>query len=183
MNMSKDIITIEDCLKDFNDILDRVTKMRSIIKCLATKPVEFANKLSILEQELSTVEQTIYNLRWCFGGNLWDKCLKGQRMTREEFYLLAAQGIMKIPSETGMGDAYDEYNYYFYEDNEQRGYINPSARPDPPPVPKLDGGWTQTISQEIGIVPEDVKISFLNEEQKDFFKKYKPELFLRFKKD
>lgn len=181
--MRKDTINKRIWLEKFNNIHESVTKMRSIIGLLIRRPEECSNKLAILEQELSAVDQNIGNLKWYFGMNSSDKWLKGQMMTKEEFYLLAAQGILTVPSETGEREAYEEYNYYLYEDDEQTGYINPSAEPDSPPVQTPDGGRTQKVSLKIGICPENVKISFLKEEQKDFFKRYKPGLFSRFKKD
>ena len=114
-------------------------------------------------------------------GNAWfESC---QRLTREEFYILAAQGIIVIPSKTGSEEAYEEFAHYLYEDNAQWGYINPSERPDPPPVPTGNGGWTQEVSLKIGIAPEKVRTSFLRTDQLNFFRDFKPELFSRFRKD
>jgi hypothetical protein len=197
--MTRDIITsFDECAEEFDQIRDSIAKAHSIVEVLAhwvwdnvfakdmippQMPPEVSDAITALDEELVAIARTSDDLKWFFCRKALHIFAKGDRLTKEEFYLLAAQGVMRIPSETGIGEAYEDYNYYFYEDDERQGYINPSARPDPPPVRTQDGRVTQILSTRIGIVPEDAKISFLNEKQKDFFKKYKPDLFFRFKKD
>lgn len=142
-----------------------------------------AAALATLDQELRAIAQTSDNLRWYFCGNPLNKFLTGQRLTREEFYLLSAQGGMIIRSETDSEEAFVEFTHYLYEDDEQRGYIIPSQQPDSPPIPTGNGGWTQKVHVRMGIVPEKVRTSFLRPDQLNFFKDCKPELFSRFRKD
>lgn len=196
--MSRDINSAYDWFGEFDQIHKKIDKIRYVMEGLAKcvrdnvaakevipprMPSGVSDALASLDQELRAIEQTSDNLRWYFCRNPLDKWLTGQQMNREEFYLLAAQGIIVIPSETCSEEAYEEFAHYLYEDNEQRGYINPSERPDPPPVPTGNGGRTQEVHLKIGIAPEEVRTSFLRADQLDFFKDFRPELFSRFRKD
>ena len=179
--MSRDIKSADEWFGEFDRIREGIAKIRSVLKSLPE--TEILDFLTILDQELSDIAQTSDDLRWYFCRKPLEKWHTGQQLTREEFYLLAAQGIIVIPSETGSLEAYEEFAYYLYEDNELRGYINPSERPNPSPVPTGNGGSTQEVHLRIGIVPEEVRVSFLRTEQLNFFRNFKPELFSRFRKD
>lgn len=196
--MNGDIRSALDWSGEFDHIRESIAKARSVVEGLAKwvwdnvvakdvipqqMPAEVSEALTALDQELRSLEQLGGNLRWYFCSNPSQKWLACQQLTREEFYLLAAQGIMIIPSESGMEEAYEEYTHYLYEDDKKIGYINPSAYPDSPPVPTGDGGWTGTIGLKVGIVPEEVRTSYLRPAQLDFFKNFKTELFARFRKD
>ncbi|MEI6269659.1 MAG: hypothetical protein WCP01_12325 [Methylococcaceae bacterium] len=196
--MRRDIKSADDWFGEFHQIQEGIAKTRSTVEGLSKwvwdnvvakdvippqMPSEVSEAIATLDQQLSVIAQTSDNLRWYFCRNAIDKYLGGQQLAREEFYLLAAQGIMIIPSESGFQEAYEEFSHFLYEDNEQRGYISPSEQPDPPPVPTEIGGWTQRVGLRIGIVPEVVRTSFLRPDQKDFFKKFRPNLFSRFRKD
>ena len=188
--MSRDIKSADGWSGEFDQIRESIEKSRSVMEGFAKwiwdnvvakdvipprMPSEVSHGLAALDQELRAIAHSNDNLRWYFCRNPLDKWLTGQQLTREEFYLLAAQGILKIPSETGSEEAYEEFTNDLYEDNELRGYINPSERPE------LNGGWTPRL--KIGIVPEDVRKSFLSAHQKAFFRKFKPILFSRFRND
>lgn len=171
--MNRDIESASDWHREFDRIDKSVTKALSLVEELCKKPAEGSETLPALDHELRSIKQEVGNLRWYFCGNPSHKWLAGQELTREEFYLLAAQGIIRIPSESGLKEAYKEFVYYLYEDDQRICYINPSEQPVPP--------WE--VRLQIGIVPEEVRESFLRPAQLDFFKKYRPKLFSRFRKD
>jgi hypothetical protein len=197
--MSKDMKSADEWFGEFNKISDRLSKTRSIVDRFAKwiwanvvaedvipqrMPPELSNALAELDQELDAIAETSDKLRWYFCTNPSNKWLRGHSLTREEFYIFAAQGIMEIPSTTGLEDAYTEFTHYFYEDNKRMGYIiNTSEKPNPQPDTAGDGRTTIKARPTIGIMPEDVKMSFLRPEQLDFFKDFQPELFSRFRKD
>jgi hypothetical protein len=183
--MNRDIISGDNWDDRFDQIAQKLTKLRSILEgaIIPRMPTVSLDDLVALEQELRTVEQAWEDLRCYVGRNPREKYLSGQQLTREEFYLLAVQGILIIPSETGLEEAYKEFDHYRYEDNEWMGYINPAEPPDPPSVPGRNGGWTQKVHIKVGILPEQVRIKFLREDQLKFFRKFKPKLFSRFRKD
>jgi hypothetical protein len=196
--MSKDIKCFDDSVREFDRLRESLTTTGSIVRTLATwiwdnvvgkdtiparMPPELSEPFAALEKQMRITAEISDNLRWYFCKNALNKWLSAEPLTREEFYLLAAQGILRIPSETGFREAYEEFALYLYEDNERQGYINPSEYPDPPMVPIGKGKWTGTGHVKIGIVPEEVRTSFLSSEQKAFFKEFEPELFARFRKD
>jgi hypothetical protein len=101
---------------------------------------------------------------------------EGLQLSRDEFYILSISGwISHLQSERM--DAYEEFSYYYYKDDIRGGYINPRNRPHPPLVYNKQ----TTLQVHWGLTPEDIKISNLKKEQRDFFEKYEPELFSRFK--
>jgi hypothetical protein len=196
--MSGNIRSADDWSREFNRICDSVATARSIVEGFAKwvwdnvvakdviptqMPAEVSVALAALDQELRSIEKLGGNLRWYFCSNPSQKWLAGQQLTREEFYILAAQGIMIIPSESGLEDAYEEFTHYFYEDDKKRGYINPLEYPDSPPTPAGHGGWTYKVHLKVGIVPEEVRTSCLRPAQLDFFKSFEPELFSRFREN
>jgi hypothetical protein len=196
--MSRDIKDADDWRPEFNKIEQNISDTQNIITALSKwiwnnvvaedvippqMPSEVSEILTALDQKLREIDETNSYLRWYFCGKPIEKMTSGQQLSREEYYLLAAYGVFIIPTETCSKGAYEEFKHHFYEDNKQRGYINPSEKPDPPPVPTKNGGWIHEVHFQFGIVPEEVRTSFLREEQKDFFRKFKPELFSRFRKD
>jgi len=89
-----------------------------------------------------------------------------QRLSKKEFYLLASEKIIKWTDLNGF-DNFQLFDFHFYEDDKTRSYIIPTNTPD-------TGGW--------GIAPEHVKLKHLRPEQKEFFAKYDPKTYKRFKK-
>jgi hypothetical protein len=180
-NRHREINSSDDWFREFNHIYESLTIIRYILKDLEKKwmPSEMWEVISELEQ----IAQTNNYLKYYFCSNPVNKHLNGQQLTREEFYLLAAQGIMIIPSQSGKEEVYKEFTHYLYEDNKQRGYINPSERPDPPPVKIGKGKRIYRTHLKLGIVPEKVRTSFLRADQLDYFKNFRPELFSRFRED
>jgi hypothetical protein len=195
--MGKDIGSADDWHGEFERIHESVDRVRSVVEGIAKwiwdnvvakdvfppqMPPGVAEYLRVIDHELRSIEQVGANLKWYFCSNPLQKWLSGQKLTREEFYLLVAQGVWTI-SGSDEEDEYEEFAHFLYEDDERRGYINPSERPNAPPVQKDGGARVQKVHLKIGIMPEDVRTSFLSPAQLDFFKKFRPELFSRFRKD
>ncbi|MDY6954051.1 MAG: hypothetical protein SWE60_21310 [Thermodesulfobacteriota bacterium] len=133
-----------------------------------------------LDQALAHIEKTNGELRDYFCSLPVRKLLTGLPLTREEFYLLAAAGAITIPSESGEGP-YKEFMYYLYEDNEQCGYINLSETHSEQWVNVEAEGWEAEPCITLGVMPEDVDISYLGDDQRAFLKKHRPKLYARFK--
>ena len=56
-----------------------------------------------------------------------DKLFRGQPMSREEFYLLVALGVLTGVSYAG--DPYDDFQMLRYEDHERRSYMTVAQKP------------------------------------------------------
>lgn len=97
-----------------------------------------------------------------------DRLLRGQPMSREEFYLLVALGVVR----GGSGDLYDDFQMLRYEDNKRRAYI--TVDPKPPAGKRV---------LHFGPYPEDLSWQRLRSEQREFFERHMPELAARFRRD
>lgn len=167
---------MSDWLDQFNEILESSKQAHTIVLRDLEKwgaPTEVREVLWTLDQKLRTITDAIINLKWELWSRPWDKLLKGQRLTKEEFYLLAAQGLILVPSRSGFEEAYEEFTHYLYEDNEIIGYINPRNPPNP----------SGELRLEIGVSPEEVRTSYLSSDQLEYFRGFEPKLFSRFRKD
>lgn len=101
-----------------------------------------------------------------------DKLLRGDRLTREEFHVMAAAGIIQGASKQLSGlpvDDYELFDLMCYDDGAKRCYINPALEPS-----------NGENKMQAGSAPEDLSWDGLRGEQKDFFEQYDPELALRF---
>jgi hypothetical protein len=143
-------------------------------------PKELPEILHDLDEELRKIEKTSRELRDYFCSLPLRKLFTGLPLTREEFYLLAAGGAITIPSVSGEGP-YEEFMYYLYEDSERCGYISLSENPSDQFVDMQDGGWGSGGPMTFGVIPEDVDASCLRSDQREFFKKHRPELYQRFR--
>ena len=144
-------------------------------------PEDVAMLLSGIGQELENIRKLENSFKDYFCINPVDKFAKGLRLTEVEFYLLLAQGILTMSGVSGKTQ-YKEFMYYYYQDYEKKGYIDFDA-----PLPtgrKVKKYGKETIKLRLGceIEPEDVCVSSLSNEQKDYFEKHAPELFARFRK-
>lgn len=178
INMSKNGKSDYDWFSELINLCKSINNPLSVLKNVYKRDWD-QESFAAIKQELCVIARRINDLRWYLCSNPLNKYLSGQQLTREEFYLLAAQGGLIVHSASGL-EAYDEWKYFLYEDNEIRGYINTST---PPPIPILPDKGPQTIYCGLGVVPEDVRASFLSPDQTKFFKKFHSELFSRFRKD
>jgi hypothetical protein len=142
-------------------------------------PNDLSHILRNLDQELMNIEKINRDLRDYFCSLPVRKLLTGLPLTREQFYLLAATGAITIPSGSGE-DPYKEFMYYLYEDNDTCGYINLAETPLEQRINMEDDGWETEPRMSLGVIPEDVNVSCLDVDQREFFKKYRPELYARF---
>jgi hypothetical protein len=111
--------------------------------------------------------------------------MRGEPLKEDEFYFLMANRIIKI--NYGASE-YTDFMRYFYKDDIKQGYIDPTEpMPEPEaPKPKIyEIGQRMKVKQKLRIgnevTPEEVKISYLKDEQKHYFQNNCPELFARFK--
>jgi hypothetical protein len=113
------------------------------------------------------------------------KFLRGERLTRTEYYLLTAAGIFKEGGSKALGlspyDDYDTFSFLHYEDEKRITYIDPSEKPFDPPREVSPGKFVQHVHPRLGIPPEEARLDALRPEQREFFKQHLPEIYKRFK--
>jgi hypothetical protein len=97
-----------------------------------------------------------------------DRLFRGNPMSREEFYLLVAMGVLIGGSCTG--DPYDDFQMLRYEDDERHSYITLHQKPP-------------GLVIHFGPYPEELSWERLRPEQREFFSRHMPELAARFKRD
>lgn len=100
------------------------------------------------------------------------KFFAGRRLSREEYYLVAAMaGPWATASQLGLlpFDDYALFELMYYEDDERRCYINPDLKFKPGRA----GGF--------GKPPELLKAVALRPEQHEFFAEFMPEVYRRFR--
>ena len=147
---------------DQDEIIDSV--MIDHIQCNQKKILEGINKIRDL-----------------FIGDTSDRFFSCKPFTQTQYFFMRDCGL-------NLGDAYslgfsplpdyDIYQMLYYEDDEQRCYIN--LKPQRPrEIVHKDG--SRTISIEYGTYPEELKAEYLRPEQREFFKQYMPETYKRFK--
>jgi len=104
--------------------------------------------------------------------------VKGRTLTREEYYMTLAAGLHSYTAKAAGLSTFDDFeifNFFCYEDEERRCYINPSMEPLPPGRIRLHGGG-------LGEPPEELWWSKLRPEQQAFFSDYLPNIADRFKR-
>jgi hypothetical protein len=109
--------------------------------------------------------------------SLWgdpvERFIKGFLLSREEYYLLAACGLVSYTCKSAGLCDYDDYDIlvqFHYEDDERCCYINPTLEPRVP-------GF---ISMRIGVAPEEISWHRLRSDQRAFFEQKLPEIAARF---
>jgi hypothetical protein len=116
-------------------------------------------------------------------GNLFDRLcsepahhlLVGRRLTREEFFLLAAAGDLLYSNKAVGLSAHDDYEVhemFHYEDQERVCHINPDLKP------RSSNG---RLLLRFGVCPEEIPLAGLRGEQRKFFEEKLPEIAARFK--
>ena len=104
--------------------------------------------------------------------------LSGRALTREEYYITAAAGLHCYTAKAAGLSTFDDFeifNFFYYEDEGRRCYINPSMHPPPFGRIRLHGGG-------LGEPPEELSWSKLRPEQQSFFTEYLPSIADRFKR-
>jgi hypothetical protein len=95
--------------------------------------------------------------------------LQGRLLSREEYYLLVALGV--LGGRSSIGDSYAEFQMLHYEDDERRFYIMLDERPAAGMIRVHHGMW-----------PEEIWWERLRSEQKEYFERYLPEVAVRFRR-
>ncbi len=99
--------------------------------------------------------------------------MSGARLTEDEFYLCRLAGVsFPWAGSLGVGAAHDAqaFDHHFYEDDKQMGYINPQ---------KTDSTGRHDM---LGIDPQEVRVSALRPAQREFWERYSPAVFARFRR-
>ena len=177
-NTHREIMSSDDWGREFDSIRRGMARIHAVMDRLE---MSHTPTYARLRDEVRSTEEAIEKLSWYFCKNAFEKWSKGQRLTKEDVYLFAAQGLLILPSSTGMEEAFEEYDYYFYEDDERKGYISDQA-PDSLPARASNVVMSQSVRLKMGILAEDVRTSFLRADQLAYFTKHQPELLSRFKK-
>jgi len=100
------IKSFDDAHDNFYKVIKSLSKAHTFVKGLAPQMRSEALKdLATLDKKLDIISQTIDDLRWHFCSNPLEKLRTAQQLNREEVYLLAAQGVITIPSKTGVEEA------------------------------------------------------------------------------
>jgi len=127
-----------------------------------TLPPPYIDYFETAHQDLAEALEKVHAIR--DGWNLvLLKLLNGQKLEEGEFYILRSIELV-----AGLESEYDQFLMLLYEDDQRRGYIN-GVSPKP-----------GHIKLRFGIYPEVVKVSYLSEEQKVFFRDRCPEIWARF---
>jgi hypothetical protein len=104
-----------------------------------------------------------------------ERFLNGRRLTREQFYLIRAEG-WEFDNRLALGleglDDYELFEHLCYEDGHRYCYINPAAEPREP--------HSNTIGLRFGTPPEELSRGALRPEQILFFQKHAPDVLARF---
>jgi hypothetical protein len=125
--------------------------------------------IAILEEQISIVESLASRLFERLFQRPSSLLLSGQHLSREEFYLLVALGVLKGGSYTG--DAYADFQMLHYEDEKRRSYITLEEQPR-----------AGRIKLHFGMWPEEISWNRLRPDQRAFFERHLPEVAARFRK-
>lgn len=178
-NTHREIMSSDDWGREFDSIRRGMARIHAVMDRLE---MSHTPTYARLRDEVRFTEEAIERLSWYFCKSAIEKWSKGQRLSKEDVYLFAAQGLLILPSSNGMEEAFEEYDHYYYEDDERKGYISDQS-PDPLPAQASNGVLSQRVRLKMGIMAEDVRTSFLRADQMAYFTKHQPELFSRFKKN
>ena len=126
---------------------------------------EFEFKLNEIKDVLIKLHKMTDNIKPTFSSAI-RKFLGHKRVTEKEYYLLCAEKILEFKGFDGLNEA-QRFDMHCYETDEIYSHIMPCKTPG-------SGGW--------GIEPEEVEVKYLRPEQKEYFYKYDPVTYNRFKK-
>ncbi len=104
------------------------------------------------------------------------KFLNGYLLSQEEYYALCLDDIV-WPNRKKLGlqklgtlTDFEMYRMFHYEDDERIGIINPDAAPR----------TNDRVGARFGRPPEEIPLTCLRVEQRQFFAEYLPDVFARF---
>jgi hypothetical protein len=112
------------------------------------------------------------------------RAMAGRALSREEFHMVASQVETFWSNRTvGLGafDDYEVFSLMCYEDNKRWAYINPQLSPPEPPAESGHSGRELGVQHRMGISPEEVAVCNLRSEQVEFFRRFLPDVYVRFR--
>jgi hypothetical protein len=124
--------------------------------------------IATLAEEISSAKSLANQLSERLHGGPLGLLLHGGVLSREEYYLLVALGVLSGGSYTG--DPYADFQMLHYEDDERRSYITLDERPSVGTIIKV----------HVGMWPEEISWDRLRPEQQNYFERYLPEVAARF---
>ncbi len=143
-----------------------------------------------LDQSFEALDKSLQNAATFVGAidetntSLMTKALSGQRLSRVQFHLLSALGVLNYTNKTAGLSEYDDYEvfqHFCYERGEDHAYITPDMEPLEPSV-TVDGTTTYKVRAFApGRPPEEIPLDHLKAEQRLFFERYLPNVVARFK--
>ena len=148
-------------------------------------PLELDQSFESLDKSLQNVATFVYAIDET-NTSLFTKVLSGQILSREQFHLLSALGVMLYTNKIAGLSEYDDYELFknfCYENGEVHAYITPSMKPLGPPA-TIDGTTTVEVRAfNPGLPPEEIPWDRLKPEQRLFFERYLPGVAARFKRE
>ncbi|HEX5436477.1 MAG TPA: hypothetical protein VFW98_04930 [Gemmatimonadaceae bacterium] len=141
-------------------------------------PRELAPAIESLRAALENIRRARSDAFERFVTGPLERFVRGFELTAEQYYLLGAMGAIRgTAKDLGLSpvDDFEAFALLHYEDNDWEGYINPSLQPR---VPGSDKAGLR-----FGRSPEELPRARLRPEQSEFFRRYLPEVFARFRED
>jgi hypothetical protein len=147
--------------------------------CIVSQlPPEIGLPLNRLQEQLESIRSLANKGTERLGFKPCAKLIAGECLTEQEYFLLRAMGINELTAKSIGLSSVDDYKVFlnlYYEDEKWRCYINPALKPRDPEATR--------IAMRFGRPPEELHLKNLRPEQKEFFKKYLPEVLTRFQRD
>jgi hypothetical protein len=130
------------------------------------------------DDELRVIERHVEQALARYQAEPVTKLAKGLPLEREEFHIVMAAGLFDQGFTKALGlspvDDYEAFSFLHYETDTGQGYINPLTEQDPP---------FPTTVERFGRPPEEIDILHLSPEQAEFFRRYVPDIFTRFRRE
>ena len=129
------------------------------------------------------VKRNLENLEDLAKGCLY-KSLSGQRLTREEFYIARALGLVtSVPCVDDLNE-FEVFDLFHVQSEKRQGYLDGEVKPLPPGKLNPDRSYTKPgrLQTGLNVGPEEIKWEDLRPEQQEFFKIHFPKIAGRFKR-
>jgi hypothetical protein len=174
-NIKSNLNELEEAIRNF-DLLQTWLMDNLLAKDVQPSrlPEQVSEFIDKTRKALISIQQSENGLFNRLSSEPVGKYSSGAKLTKEEFYLLKAMDVPLIEAKDfnlSNWDDFDFFNYFTYENERCRGYINPT------PV----GDEIKKSDMKFGYPPEILELSALRPEQHNFFKKYLPAVYARFK--
>jgi len=148
------------------------------------KPEQLVNELGMALHAIEGAARAAFE-RYSSGPVI--KFARGIPLTPEEYHYLCASGLDWGAKDAGLSPLtdFEVFSMFFYEDDKRHTLINPDALARWPRGPAEVGVEVvhDRVFARLGTPPEELSLSALRPEQKDFFQDYLPKIYARFKQD